>query len=39
METKRVLSMDKYGGPFFQTGLSLTTVQTNEEKLEMSTVN
>jgi hypothetical protein len=39
METKRVLSMDKYGGPFFQTGLSLTTIQTNEEKLEMSTVN
>jgi hypothetical protein len=37
--TKRVLLWSKLGGAFYQTGLSLTTIQTNEEKLEISTVN
>jgi hypothetical protein len=39
LETKRVLSMNKLGGAFSQAGLSLAAIQTNEEKLEISTVN
>jgi hypothetical protein len=39
LETKRVLSMNKLGGAFSQAGLSLPAIQTNEEKLEISTVN
>jgi hypothetical protein len=38
-ETKRVLESNKLGGPFEQAGLTLTTIQTNEEKLEASTGN
>jgi hypothetical protein len=37
--TKRVLESNKLGGNFEQAGQSLTTIQTNEEKLEISTVN
>lgn len=39
METKRVLSWSKNGGAFYQAGLLLTVIQTNEEKIEISTVN
>jgi hypothetical protein len=38
-ELKRVLELNKLGGPFEQVGLTLTTIQTNEEKVEVSTVN
>jgi hypothetical protein len=37
--TKRVLESNKLGGTFEQAGQSLVTIQTNEEKLEISTVN
>jgi hypothetical protein len=39
LETKRVLSWSILGDPFEQAGLSLTVIQTNEEKIEISTVN
>jgi len=37
--TKRVLESNKLGGAFEQAGQTLTTIQTNEEKLEVSTVH
>jgi hypothetical protein len=37
--TKRVLLWSKLGKEGVQAGLSLTAIQTNEEKLEISTVN
>jgi hypothetical protein len=37
--TKRVLESNKLGGSFEQAGQSLVTIQTNEEKLEISTVS
>jgi hypothetical protein len=37
--TKRVLLSNKLGGAFVQTGLTLTTVSTNEEQIEVSTLN
>jgi len=33
--TKRVLESNKFGGTFEQAGQTLTTIQTNEEKLEI----
>jgi len=36
--TKRVLFSNKLGGEFIQAGQTLTTIQKNEEKLEVSTL-
>jgi len=36
--TKRTLLSNKLGGAFAQAGQTLTTIQTNEEKLEVNTL-